>query len=218
MYNRKIKSNPLEAGLQVGDENTAISSGARFYVQLWEDGKTTATSFDTLSLWKKYSFHFMSIWHTDLQRCGSSSQSFIYHPARWSWILYQPSFAGSNIKNQPNKTQNPKQVQLVKQELVKVLAVVKDVLKMQKPIVWRITSNKERLYLNINTRQSSKLREINLNNIILLSSMHNPSPLLLHNWSPKSNSCAIPNTMNKNWQKQFIPEPPSCFPKTPLCQ
>lgn len=128
----------------------------------------------------------------------SSSQSFIYHPARWSWILYQPSFAGSNIKkNQPNKTQTPNQFQLVK-----LLAVVKDGLKMLKPILWRIISNKERLYLNINinTRQSSKLRESYLNNIILLSSMHNLSLLLLHNWSPKPTSCTIPNTM-KSWQK-----------------
>lgn len=35
---------------------------------------------------------------------------------------------------------------------------------MLKPILWRIISNKERMYLNINinTRQSSKWREINL--------------------------------------------------------
>lgn len=89
---------------------------------------------------------------------------------------------------------------------------------MLKQILWRIISNKERLYININTRQSCKFREINLTNIILLSSMHNLSPLLLHNWSPKSNSCTILNTMKRNCQKQFIPELPFCFPKTPLCQ
>lgn len=89
---------------------------------------------------------------------------------------------------------------------------------MLKQILWRIISNKERLYININTSQSCKFREINLTNIILLSSMHNLSPLLLHNWSPKSNSCTILNTMKRNCQKQFIPELPFCFPKTPLCQ